>query len=109
MPAAVCRFIRPERLCAGPCREPAACITQNVCHSWHELSNGSRDADKHACCNLQVQKVGEAVQRSVERGQPWQILMSQTIFARVNAPKLQETVGKQKPWLRKLVSYSRLG
>ena len=52
---------------------------------------------------LQVRKVGEAVQRSVERGQPWQILMSQTIFARVNAPKLQETVGKQKPWLRKLV------
>ena len=43
---------------------------------------------------MQVQKVGEAVQRSVERGQPWQILMSQTIFARVNAPKLQETVAQ---------------
>ena len=55
---------------------------------------------------MQVEKLGEAVKRSVEGGQPWQILMSQTIFARLNAPKLQETVNKQRPWLRKLVGLS---
>ena len=83
-------FVHAQHVDRCRAREPPSLVDEEV-------------ADCGSSWLVQVGRLGDAVKRSVEKGQPWQILMSQTIFARLNAPKLQETVNKQKPWLRKLV------
>ncbi|KAI3433607.1 hypothetical protein D9Q98_003416 [Chlorella vulgaris] len=60
-----------------------------------EVKAQMADSTRTMIGQRQLSAVKQAVQESVEEGQPWQVLISQTVFAPIKAPKLLATVDLQ--------------
>lgn len=56
----------------------------------------------------QVEGIETSVRESIARGSIWQVLVSQTVMSRINAPLLEEALPLQ-PWLLRKLSRGALG
>lgn len=75
--------------------DPKEWDDEAICAGREHLLKKLADPDRHMIGPQQLADVAEAVQESVAAGKPWQVLVSQTVFSPIKAPKLLETIRLQ--------------
>lgn len=75
-------------------------VDDDIQRARDDLRKQLKDPSRHMLGSRQVEDVGAAVSASVAAGQPWQFFLSQTVFGRLKAPRLLETLPLQPRILR---------